>query len=592
MRAATQVQALRTGVGVLAGLTEKLNVSLVFFVSVMAVLAYLTLGPLIFLVWDSFHPGWEFGDETAFTLASYTKVLWDKRFVEMIVNTVIYGLGATALAVGLGSIFAWLVERTNMPFRNVIYALLFAPIAIPGLVFAISYILLLSPDIGVLNHLVMKLFGLKEAPFNVYTLPSLIFIEGLRLTPGSFLMMAAVLKSMDPSLEEAAYTTGAGVLRTARLITTPLMLPGILAAFIYYFITVIESFEVPAIIALPVGLQLLTTKIFFATHTTTQMPQYSVAAAISIIFILLSAGLVYLYTVATKHSEKFTTITGKGYRPRIIDLGKWRYAALAFTAAFFSFSVIFPLLVLVWGSLLPYLQPPSLAALTNASFESYFKVGQLPKFGLALKNTLFVTFIVATGTMLLSSLAAWFVVRGRIRGGRYMDLLSFLPHAIPSIVVAVGLIILYLNRYIRLMMPIYGTIWIIIVGMITKRISYGSRIMIGAMFQLHKELEEASEVCGVGWLKTFCLITVRLLVPAFVNGWLYSAMLSIALFTIPVMLYTPRSIVFSVLIWNLWENSKVQDACVVGVLMVAITFTLVFLGQYFASRARVQETLS
>lgn len=589
MRAATQAAGLQPGVGVLSGLTEKINVRTVFFGLVMAVLAYLTLGPLIVLLWDSFHPGWEYGDEVSFTLKSYTKAFLGKRFVEMMVNTTIFGLGATALAVGLGSIFAWLVERTNMPFRNVTYALLFAPVAIPGLVFAISYILLLSPSIGVLNKLLMGLFGLEEAPLNIYTMTGLIFVEGLRLTPGSFLMMAAVLKSMDPSLEEAGYTTGAGVLQTARLITAPLMLPGILAASIYYFITVIESFEIPAIIALPVGIQLLTTKIFFATNATTQLPQYSVAAAISLVFIVLSAVLVYLFTLATKHSERFTTITGKGYRPRIIDLGRWRYAALGFTIVFFLFSVIFPLLVLIWGSVLPYLQPPSIAALSHASFDSYLNAGHIPNFGLAFKNTLFVTLTVATGTMLISSIAAWFVVRGRIRGGRYMDLLTFLPHAIPSIVVAVGLIILYLkfNRFI----PIYGTIWIIIVGLITKRISYGSRIMIGAMFQLHKELEEASEACGVGWLKTFFLITLRLLIPAFVNGWLYSAMLSIALFTIPVMLYTPKSIVFSVMIWNLWENAKVQQACVVGVLMVSITFTLVFVGQYLASRARVRETL-
>ncbi|MEE9549494.1 MAG: ABC transporter permease subunit, partial [Candidatus Binatia bacterium] len=261
-----------------------------------------------------------------------------------------------------------------------------------------------------------------------------------------------------------------------------------------------------------------------------------------------------------------------------------------FTVLCFSFLVIFPLLVLIWGSFLPSLQAPSLAGLANATFDGYRNLGHIPKFALALKNTVFVTLIVATVTMLLSSLAAWFVVRGRIRGAKYMDLLTFLPHAIPSIVVAVGLIILYLKFHSYI--PIYGTIWIIIVGLITKRISYGSRIMIGAMFQLHKELEEASEVCGVGWLKTFCLITLRLLVPAFVNGWLYSAMLSIALFSIPVMLYTPRSIVFSVLIWNLWENAKVQDACVVGVVMVTLTFTLVFLGQYIASRARVQEALN
>jgi iron(III) transport system permease protein len=590
MPTATQVEGLHSGNGVLSNLSDWLNIRAIFFWAVMGVLAYLTLGPLLFLLWDSFHPGWEIGDTVAFTFSSYVSVFGDPKIVEMFWNTAVFGIGATVLAVGLGSFFAWLVERTNMPFRNVTYALLFAPVAIPGLVFAISYILLLSPDIGVMNNFLMTVFGLEDAPLNIYTMTGLIFVEGIRLTPGSFLMMAAVLKSMDPSLEEAAYTTGAGILRTSRVITAPLMLPGILAACIYYFITVIESFEIPAIIALPIGMQLLTTKIFFATHATTQMPQYSVAAAVSIVFVGLSAVLIYLYTRATKHSERYTTITGKAYRPRIIDLGKWRYAALGVTILFFAFSVIFPLLVLIWGSVLPYLQPPSIGALSNASFEGYSNLGRIPKFGLALRNTVLVTFTVATGTMILSSLAAWFVVRAKVRGARYMDLFTFLPHAIPSIVVAVGLIILYLR--INWLIPVYGTLWIIIIGLITKRISYGSRIMIGAMFQLHKELEEASEVCGVGWLKTFCLITLRLLVPAFVNGWLYSAMLSIALFTIPVMLYTPRSLVFSVLIWNLWEQAKVQDACVVGVLMVTITFTLVFLGQYFASKARVRESLT
>ncbi len=590
MPTATHVGELRPSAGVLTKFADWINVRSLVFWGVMGLLGYLTLGPLLYLLWDSFHPGWEIGDEVAFTYSSYVKVFGDAKFIEMFWNTAIFGVGATILAVGLGSFFAWLVERTNMPFRNVTYALLFAPVAIPGLVFAISYILMLSPDIGVLNKLLMDLFGLEEAPLNIYSMTGLIFVEGIRLTPGSFLMMAAVLKSMDPSLEEAAYTTGAGIVRTSRLITAPLMLPGILAACIYYFITVIESFEVPAIIALPIGMQLLTTKIFFATNATTQMPQYSVAASVSIIFVVLSVLLIYLYTRATRHSERFTTVTGKAYRPRIIDLGKWKYAALSVTILFFAFSVIFPLLVLIWGSLLPYMQPPSISALSGASFASYSNLTRIPSFGLALRNTVLVTFTVATATMLLASLAAWFVVRGKMRGARTLDLLTFLPHAIPSIVVAVGLIILYLR--LNWLIPVYGTLWIIIIGLVTKRISYGSRIMIGAMFQLHKELEEASEVCGVGWLKTFCLITLRLLVPAFVNGWLYCAMLSIALFTIPVMLFTPKSIVFSVLIWNLWEQAKVQDACVVGVLMVTITFSLVFLGQYFASKAKIRESLT
>jgi iron(III) transport system permease protein len=323
---------------------KKLNLRVTIFVLMACVLAYLTLVPVGFLLWDSFHPGWELGELIGFTPDSYLDV-FSHRFFEMLWNTTIFGLGATAIAVGLGLTFAWLVERTNIPLRNTIYALLFAPVAIPGLVFAISYILLLSPDIGVLNKALMGLFGLNQAPFTIYSLTGLIFVEGLRLTPGSFLMMSAVLKSMDPSLEEAAYTTGTGILRTVRVVTAPLMLPGILAAFIYFFITVIESFEVPAVIALPMSLQLLTTKIFFATRAETSFPNYSVAAAVSMIFIGASALLIYCYSRATRHAERFTTVTGKGYRPRLIDLGRWRYAALAFTAVFFAFSVVFPLLV-------------------------------------------------------------------------------------------------------------------------------------------------------------------------------------------------------------------------------------------------------
>ncbi len=589
MKAASPARSVGWEFGFLDSL-KNIDLRSAVFVLLLAVLGYLTLVPLFSLLWNSFHPGWEFGEVGPFTLTSYGRVFGHEKFGEMVSNTLIFGVGATFLAVGLGSIFAWLVERTNMPFRNVTYALLFAPVAIPGLVFAISYILLLSPQIGVLNKFLMFVFGLEQAPFDIYNLTGLIFVEGIRLTPGSFLMMSAVLKSMDPSLEEASYTSGTGVLRTARVVTVPLMLPGILAAFIYYFITVIESFEIPAIIALPVGLQLLTTKIYFATRAESDFPDYSVAAAVSILFVIVSALLIYFYSRATKHAERFTTVTGKAYRPRIIDLGRWRYAALALMAVFFSFSVIFPLLVLIWGSVLPYLQAPSLAALSEASFDKYFEIGQIPNFALALKNTAYVTAAVATVTMIISSLAAWFVVRAQLRGGRLMDLLTFLPHAIPSIVVAVGLIVFHLK--FNYLIPIYATLTIIVVGMTIKRLSYGSRIMIGTMFQLHKELEEASQTCGVGWLKTFFLITLRLLIPAFVNGWLYTAMLAIALFTIPVLLYTPKTVVFSVLIWNLWQNAKVQDACVVGVLMVAITFTLVFVGQYFASRAKVQETPS
>jgi iron(III) transport system permease protein len=243
--------------------------------------------------------------------------------------------------------------------------------------------------------------------------------------------------------------------------------------------------------------------------------------------------------------------------------------------------------------MLENIEKPSLEAFSRLSFKNYIMLWSgadaiqwQPPLGRALLNTLFVAFVVAMGVMILSLLTAWFVVRSRLRFSRYLDLISFLPHAVPSIVIALATLILYVKLT---WLPVYGTIWIIIIALASKRLSYGARTMISAMLQLHKELEEAAETSGIGWLTRLRLVTLRLLMPAFINGWLYSAMLSISMLAIPLVLYSKGNVMLSVVVFKLWNNADTELAASVSVITVLIMLVTVAIGRYLASKTGVRS---
>ena len=547
----------------------------------------MVLIPLISLLWSSFHPGWEIGESEGFSLYNYIEAYAKTHIGELLFMTLVFGVGSTILCISLAVPFAWLVERTDIPFKNILFTLMFAPVAIPGVIFSIGYIMLLSPKIGLINLFLMDLLHLESAPFNLYTLAGMIFVEGIRLTPGAFIMLAAAFKTMDPALEEASYTSGAGILSTFRRITSRLLMPAILAAALYYFVTAVESFEVPLLIGMPARVKVLTTEIYWVTHPAGTLPEYGIGCALGITFLLVSGLLIYLYRRSTRQVERFATITGKAYRPGLIKLGRGRYLAFAFIGAFLLVAILFPLLILIWSSLVPYLQVPSREALSTLSLEGYRLALGFSGLGKAAVNTLILAISAATITMILATIASWFIVRGRFRGAGMLDLISFLPHAIPSIVVALAIMVVFLR--FRLI-PIYGTVWILVVGFVIKRISYGTRIMNGAMFQLHKELEEAAEISGARWMKTLRRITLPLSIPSFINGWLFSALLSVSILTIPLMLHTAQNTVLAVVIWSMWDNAFIKEACSLSVLFIAGLFTLVFTMRLLASRARISRT--
>jgi iron(III) transport system permease protein len=490
-------------------------------------------------------------------------------------STLLFAFGSAATAVVLGILFAWLVERTNLPFKDAMYPLFLVPIAIPGVLFSIAWVLLLSPGAGLVNLALKNLFNLDQAPLNIYNLTGMIVLEGLHLTPITFLMMAGSFRRMDPSLEEASDTVGAGLFTTLRRITMRVLRPAILGALIYVLISAMESFEIPGVIGMRAGIQVLAFKIYLAKQESP--PDYGMISTLAVLLLTISALLIVWYGRFSREAERYATITGKAYRPKIIDLGSWRLVALGSVALYFVVTVILPLGVLIWASLLPFYQPPSAKALSNVSLANYRSVFEIPKVGLALRNTFLMVLLAPTVTMFICSVLSWIIVKSRSRGRKILDFLTFMPHAIPGIVTGVALMWVY----IFLPVPIYGTIWILLVAYVTSRISFGTRVMNAAMTQLHKELEEASYTSGGSWLRTFSRITLPLLLPAFVNGWIFSAIVVVKAMGSVIMIYSHDSIVLSVLVWELWSNGDVAPTAALGVMLISGLMVATFIARKF-----------
>ncbi len=547
---------------------------------------WLVLAPLATLVIFSFRLGnpWDPG---GFTLDHYTSAYSNPQTWSMFFNTAVLAGFSTAISVALATFFAFLTERTDMPFRNVAWGLILVPMAIPGLLFAVSWTFLLSPQIGLFNIWMRGItgwFGVEftTGPLNIYSLWGMVLLEGLRGVTTTFLIMVGAFRAMDPSLEEAARVAGASGPRTFFGIFIPLLTPAIFGAAMYSFMTHLESLEIPLVIGLPAGIHVFPTYIFYTTQRYTP-PEFGLSAALGASFLLVSILLVYAYRYATRQEGRFATITGKGYRPRLTALGKWRYAALAVFLLYFALTIAAPGFVLFWSSLLPVYMPPSWELLPDLTLEHYREVlfdGDVLD---ATFNTLAVALGAATLTMLLSLIVAWIIIRKRFRGRSLLDAVTFLPHALPGVIIAIAFMFLYLQPPLN-QLRLYGTVWIIMLGLTVSYIAFGSRNMTGALAQVHVELEEASHVSGASWPTLMRRVVLPLVLPAFIGGWIWVASHSLRNFSVPLILATRENRVLSVVMWHTWEDGDPGQTAALGVLLIVALGVLTVGGRWLVSR--------
>ena len=559
--------------------------------AVFIVIAFAVLVPLGFLVLGSFSLAdlpTDFSFSTL-SLRNYRDVWLDAETYTIFYNTFVYVTGATAFGLCIAAVLAWLVERTDVPGKIWIYAGVPMTLAMPGMLQAMAYVLLLSPRIGYLNKL-LGLVGL--GPIDIYSLGGMVFIEGLRLVPTAFLMLVPLLRSMDPSLEEAASMSGANPQRTLRRVTLKLMLPGLLAVMIYQSMTALEVFEVPGILGLPAHIHVFSTKIYMALQSHSAMPQYGKANALAMIYVVIAIAATWIYARVISKSEQFTIITGKGYRPRLIELRNWRWAAAGFVLLFLMFSIIMPFLVLAFVSFLPFLQTPSLAAFRMMTVDHYVGLWQTPLIGEVMMNTIYMVVITSTLTVLISFLVSLVIVRSRFIGRRVLDQLSFMPHAIPGIVMGLAFLWVFLQGA-KYGIDLQGGIWAISIAFTVSFMAYGTRSMNAAILQIHKDLEEAAQISGATRWRTMWRIFYPLMLPTFVGVWVWSMLHAVRIAGAPLILYEgSEHQVLAVLIWNMWDEGNIEGVGAIGTLMIifllVVTLMLRFAG--FGRGAAIQQS--
>ena len=557
---------------------------------VLTVVFMAVVTPLTFLVIGSLSEAKLPGDFSLshLTLANYAKVWLDPATYEVVLNTIVYVCGTTVLAISLAAALAWLVERTDIPGKTWLYAGIPMTLAMPGMLQAMAYVLLLSPRIGFLNKLIEP-FGL--GPINIYSLSGMIFLEGIRLVPSAFLVLVPLLRSMDPSLEEAAATAGARPGATLRKITLRLMVPGLLAVAIYQAMTAFEAFEIPGILGLPGNIYVFSTRVYAIINSTDGIPNYGEANALSIVYVIIGLLATMLYARVIAHSERYSIVTGKGYRPRTSTLGALRWPIFGLVFLFLLFSIILPFIVLLYISFLPFLQQPSMDAVRTMSLANYAELGDGPRVGDMLRNTFFMVVTASTFTVALSFAVSSIIVRSKFRGRRLLDQLAFMPHAIPGIVMGIAFLWLFLQGR-RFGIDLFGGVWSIAIAFTVGFMAYGTRSMNAAMLQIHKDLEEAAQVSGAPQWRTALRIVYPLMLPTVIGVWIWAMLQSVRQVGYPLLLTEgSNNEVLSVFVWRLWNEGQIGAAGAIGSIMIVglllVTWVLRSLG--FRRGATIQK---
>jgi iron(III) transport system permease protein len=517
-------------------------------------------------------------------LENYATVVSDPFGYRVLVNTAVLAIGSTLIAILIGAPLTWAVARTDLPLKHFITLMMGVILIVPGFIQGIGWAVMLSPTIGLINLLWTQLLHFPGPLFNIYTLGGMTIVQGLDLVPPAFFMLLPAFMGMDATFEEAAYLSGASKTRTFVRINLPLALPAIIASTIYVLVLASTLFEVPVILGFPERIFVFSTLIYLLITPNAGLPSYGLAAAYGSVIMLLSLLMTTGYARVMQKGRRYATITGKGRRAKTWSLGKWRLLASAGAFSYLGLALGLPLLTLIYFSLLPFFQVPSLQAVEAMTLKNYFVL--LDQSGMdPLINTGLLISLVPLGVVFLAIPISWIVVRSRIRGRFLIDNIAFLPFAVPRIVIAVA--ILYLGLLMRQFIPIYGTIVIIALAHIVMFMSFATRALNGAMIQIQPDLEEAGRTSGASLVRVIRRITVPLLKPAVFFAWFWVLLLSFREVTVAVMLSSSDNIVLPVLIFARWQAGRSHEAAAAAVVFVLLAGILLL-----TLRRRVQHVSS
>jgi iron(III) transport system permease protein len=515
------------------------------------------------------------------SIANFLNVLSDPAVGRATLNSLIICGGGTVIAVFVGLMFSWITVRTNTPLRRVIEITGMLPLFVPPLVAAFAWGLLASPRTGLINVALNDL----GIPFtvNFYSLYGMIFIFGIYYAPYVFMFTASALKNMDPSLEEAAEISGVGPFRTLFTITFPLIMPAILSGTLLAFVVMLGIYGIPAALGTPAQIPVLTTYIYGLISWSP--PNYNAAAATSIILIAVTALCVFLQQHVLK-GRSYVTVSGKSFRPKQLDLGKWKWATFTFAMMYLMVGVVLPTLALIIASFRNFLYLPSLASIFDMSAYSWGHYERLfanPLTWRSVVNTFEIGIITAVVGGALAFALCYTIYRTTLPGRRLLDVLSTLPVAIPGLVVGVA----YIWAWIGLPIGLYGTVWILALAFVARFLPDTVKSLSTSLMQIHKDLEEASFVAGTGLLQTIRRIILPLIMPGLVSSMSLLFILAIRELGSSLFLYVSDTIPMAVLLLDFFEggNTGVTAAfsLVQTLLLIAVIGFSGLVGRYFST---------
>lgn len=551
---------------------------------IILILVYQVVIPLLMVIWTSLkieRPGEAGFFDLSFSLANYVRAFSSGDFWRATWNTLYFALTSTLLSFGLGTFLAWLVHRTNTPLARLIGIITLGRIIIPGILITVAWIFMASPSIGILN----SILGVRGL-FNIYSFWGMVWVHSLEMTPLAYLLLSAALQSMDPRLEEASAVAGAGHWSTLIRISLPLVLPAVGAAIMLLLIYTVETFEVPLLLGGRAHVRVYTTEIYYNTARTPT--DWGLSGAYSMAILVLCAVLLAVYFRLVRHGERYQTVTGKDFRPRRLDLGRWRYLTCGLGLSLVFFITGIPFLVMLYASFLARYQPPSLQAFQNMSLSNYREILHDWAYSLyPLWNSTLVGLGTATAVMLLVSAMSYFVHKTRLPGRKLLDFLGFAPIAMPSVVLGTA----FLWFYLLVPVPVIGTLKIIGLAYVTRYIAVALRFVSSSMLQIHSELEEAAAVAGGRWLTNFRRVYLPLLRPGLMAGWFWVMVHAYRELTIALMLARSQNRTAAVVIYDLWDNGSFPQLSAFGVLIFALLIVLVVIGQAVGKQFGVQEQL-
>lgn len=540
----------------------------------------LTVLPVVVLIVTSLRPAGKLWlDDGGWTLDNFVALATQPNLGVLLSNTIVYVGGTIALSTLFATVWAWITERTDFRYKVTVRVLMIVILSLPSLIQGFGWILLLNPNNGFINHLLRTWLDLEAAtgPINIYSLGMMVFVSSFLLTPTVYVMLAGIIRNLDYKLEFPATLAGVSPTRLFLSVIGPILLPGLLSVLIYTVMIMIQVFEIPLSIGLTGGVQVLSTRIYLLSSAELGEPNYNLAAAFGVVLVVVAVLLVMLYQRLTRESQKYTVISGKNFRLHANALGHRRCLVYGFAGVFFTLSFL-PVLILLWTSLLPFYTLPSMESLANLSLQNYVNLFSSSMFLRSVNNTAIVVVVGATLTMGISLLVAYVTVRPINQWCRWIDVLAFMPIAIPNIVLGLAVLLLYVKT------PIYGTIIAIMLAQILVNMVFGARILSAALLQVHPDIERAALLGGVGRVGILSRILVPILRTQMFNGWLLVFAHAMRDVGIPLIFLTSQTVMLSSSLWLIWGYPDVPGAAALSILLVVILALVVTPLQVYMAR--------